>query len=229
MSALRGVILDMDGLLIDSEMWSWQAHNEVLGSHGLPPLGLDEVRQLVGLDGDDEWATLRALRELPDARADYYRASRAAFIAIRSQSLAPMPGVHALLDTVAHLGLRLGLASNSMLPSIEAALEGLGIRDRFMVVASVEEVATGKPRPDVYLLTLQRLGLEPRQAIAVEDSRTGLAAAQAAGLYCVVVPSELTAGQDLSAAQQRFESLHHVAAWLPRHAAAGEQPLTTAG
>jgi HAD superfamily hydrolase (TIGR01509 family) len=208
----------MDGLLIDSEMWSWQAHNELLRAQGLPHLSLEEVRRLVGLDGDDEWYTLCSLRPITFAREAYYLSHREAFIALRSRALAPMPGVHELLDAVARLDLRLGLASNSQLPSIVAALEGLGIRERFMAVASAGEVANGKPQPDVYLLALERLGLRAGEALAVEDSQAGMTAAQAAGLFCVVVPSELTAGQDLSAAQQRFASLHGVAAWLPRHA-----------
>jgi HAD superfamily hydrolase (TIGR01509 family) len=220
---LRGVICDLDGLLIDSEMWSWQAHNEVLRAQGLPRLSLEEVRRLVGLDGDDEWHTLCSLRPIAESRAAYYRAHGEAFIALRSRALAPMPGVHELLGAAARLDLRLGLASNSHMPSILAALQGLGIRDRFTAVVSADEVPQGKPQPDVYLLALERLGLGAAQAIAVEDSRAGLAAAQAAGLFCVVVPSELTAGQDLSAAQQRFASLYEVAAWLPEHVMAGER------
>jgi HAD superfamily hydrolase (TIGR01509 family) len=214
------VILDLDGLLIDSEVWSWQAHNQVLAAHGLPPLSLEEVRRLIGLDGEDEWATVRSMRPLPDDRHAYAHSHTDAFIALRSRGLAPLPGVEALMETVTRLDLRLGLASNSPLPSILAALEGLSIRRYFSAVASADEVVRGKPQPDVYLLALERLGLTAEQAIAVEDSRAGITAAQAAGLYCAVVPSELTAGQDLSAAHRRFASLHEVAAWLSRHALA---------
>ena len=134
-----------------------------------------------------------------------------------------MPGVHDLLACVARLGLRLGLASNSQLASIRAALEGLGIRKQFGAVASGTEVPHGKPHPAVYRLALDRLGLQPDAAIAIEDSQAGLTAAKAAGLYCLVVPSELTEGQDLRAADRRFTSLHEVAAWLSGFAASRER------
>ena len=222
MISLRGLILDLDGLLIDSETWSWQAHNEALAAHGLPPLRLQEVRTLVGLDADDEWETLRAMRALPDIRQAYVLSHRDAFVTLRTRNLRPLPGVEELMQTVIRMDLRLGLASNSSLPSVLAALEGLNIRHYFAAVTSASEVTRGKPYPDVYLLALQRLDLKAAHAIAVEDSQAGMTAAQAAGLCCVVVPSELTAGQDLAAAQRRFSSLTEVAAWLPQYARSSE-------
>jgi len=216
MTEPRGVILDLDGLLIDSEQWAWEAHNAVLSGYTLPALALDEVQQLVGLQGDDEWRAFTAIRPLPDlAREEYGRRVRDAFIGLRAARLAPQPGVGELLAAVCTLDLRLGLASNSSLASIEAALEGLGIADRFMAVASGLEPERGKPDPAVYLLALDRLGLRPDEAIAVEDSQAGLRAALAAGLYCVVVPGPITAALDLGAAHRRFDDLHGVAAWLP--------------
>lgn len=211
---LRGIVLDLDGLLIDSEMWSWQAHNQALALFDAAPLSLHDVRRLIGFDADDEWAILRTMRPLLDDRGRYTEMQRAAFRALRDRSLAPMPGTHDLLAQVAARGLRLGLASNSPLRSINAALEGLGIRDRFAAIASADEVAYGKPAPDVYQLALGRLDVDPSQALAVEDSAIGLTAAHAAGLFCIAVPSELTAVQDFSRASLRMGSLRDVAAWL---------------
>jgi HAD superfamily hydrolase (TIGR01509 family) len=211
---LQGLVLDLDGLLIDSEMWSWQAHNEALAQFSQPPLTLEEIRLIVGLDAADEWTALRSLRTLPGDDGSYSLAHREAFIALRERSLAPLPGVHELLTQADAMGLRLGLASNSPLPSVTAALTGIGILRYFTAIASGHELPHGKPHPGVYLLALERLGLRPEQACAIEDSAVGMTAARAAGLYCIVVPSEITAGQDFTGANLRVESLTDVARWL---------------
>ena len=211
---LRGLILDLDGLLIDSEMWSWQAHNEALARLGAAPLTLREIRLLVGLDADGEWAMVSGMRTLPLPRAAYTALHREAYLALRDRLLAPLPGVRELLAQAKLGGLRLAVASNSPLPSITASLVGMGIRERFAAVCSADEVPHGKPAPDVYLLALERLGLRAGQAAAVEDSTYGLAAARAAGLRCLVVPSEITAAQDLDLATERFPSLREVAQWI---------------
>ena len=222
-AAIEALILDLDGLLIDSERWSWEAHNQVLAGLGISPLALAEVRSLIGLEGETEWATFRRLRPLPIDRAAYAESHAAAFVAIRAARLAPLPGVRELLEAAEGLGLLVGLASNSGPESIEVALVGLGVRDRFAAVASGQEVAHGKPDPGVYLLALRRLGLEADQALAIEDSAFGLAAARTAGLRCAVVPSELTIGLDFSGAWLRFPDLAALARRLPAMARSGSE------
>jgi HAD superfamily hydrolase (TIGR01509 family) len=212
--ALRGLVVDLDGLLIDSETWSWQAHDIALARFGLPGLRIEELRTLVGLDADDEWAAVQSMRPLRVSRAAYFAEHREAFIALRDRGLAPLPGVRELLNVVHRRGWRLGLASNSALPSITAALVGLGIREHFGAVASADEVQHGKPDPSVYQLALKRLDLLPGQAAALEDSPAGLHAARGAGMFCIAVPSDITAALDLSAAHRQFASLRDAAAWL---------------
>ncbi len=213
-STLHGVIVDLDGLLIDSETWSWQAHDIALARFGLPGLKLDEVRRLVGLDEADEWAAVRAMRPITVTRAAYLVEHREAFIALRNRALAPLPGVRELMDIVRVRGWRLGLASNSPLPSITAALVGLGIREYFGALASADEVARGKPDPAVYILAMERLRLSAEHSVAIEDSAAGLRAARAAGMFAIAVPSEITLIQDLSAAHRQFASLKEAADWL---------------
>jgi HAD superfamily hydrolase (TIGR01509 family) len=212
--ALRGLVVDLDGLLIDSETWSWQAHDIALTKFGLTGLRLDEIRTLVGLDADDEWAAVVSMRPLSAPRAAYFAEHREAFIALRDRGLAPLPGVRELLGVVSEKGWRLGLASNSALPSITAALVGVGIREHFGAVASSDEVPRGKPDPSVYQLAMKRLELLPGQAAALEDSPAGLRAAREAGMFCIAVPSEITAALDFSAAHIQFASLRDAAAWL---------------
>ncbi len=211
---LAGLVVDLDGLLIDSETWSWQAHDIALAKFGLPGMRIDEIRTLVGLDADDEWAAVLSMRPLTAPRAAYFAEHREAFIALRDRGLAPLPGVRELLRVVSDRGWRLGLASNSALPSITAALVGLGIREYFGAVASADEVTRGKPDPAVYQLAMKRLDLMPEQAAALEDSPAGLEAARAAGMFCIAVPSEITAALDLGAAHKQFAALRDAAAWL---------------
>jgi HAD superfamily hydrolase (TIGR01509 family) len=84
---------------------------------------------------------------------------------------------------------RLGLASSSNRPLIDLALEELGIVDLFQATVSSEEVARGKPSPDVYLEAARRLGISPDRAAAVEDSANGIRSAKAAGMRVVAIPN----------------------------------------
>jgi HAD superfamily hydrolase (TIGR01509 family) len=211
---LRGLVVDLDGLLIDSETWSWQAHDIALARFGLAGFRIEEIRALVGLDADQEWDAVRSMRSVSVTRVAYFREHREAFIALRDRALAPLPGVRELLEVVDRRGWRLGLASNSALPSITAALVGLGIREHFGAVASADEVPHGKPDPSVYQLAMQRLDLLPEQAAALEDSPAGLQAAHAAGMFCIAVPSAITATLDFAAAHRRFVSRRDAADWL---------------
>ncbi|HXT35075.1 MAG TPA: HAD-IA family hydrolase [Chloroflexota bacterium] len=211
---MRAVVVDLDGLLIDSETWSWQAHDRALASFGLPALSLEEVRRLVGLDAEDEWATVQEMRPLDVSAAAYSVVYREAFIDLRETNLGPMPGVGDLLEVVSARGWRLGLASNSGRASIIAALTGLNILEHFAAIASAEDVPSGKPDPAVYQLAMARLGATPERSMAMEDSATGLRAARAAGMYCVAVPNAFTLSQDLSPANRLFPSLREAAEWL---------------
>ncbi|HEY8284970.1 MAG TPA: HAD-IA family hydrolase [Chloroflexota bacterium] len=211
---LRAVVVDLDGLLIDSEAWSWQAHDRALASFGLPALHIEEARRLVGLDGEDEWTTVQAMRPMDVTAAAYSAIYREAFTDLRETNLAPMPGLEDLLDVVNARGWRLGLASNSGQPSIIAALTGLGIREHFAAVASADEVPKGKPDPAVYQLAMSRLGVAAERSLAMEDSATGLRAARASGMYCLAIPNALTLQQDLSPAHRVFPSLREAAEWL---------------
>ena len=208
------MILDLDGLLIDSEIWSWQAHDAVLASLGLASLSAGEIAQMVGLIGQDEWNAIRALRPVPDMSGQYREAHTAAYLRIGAQHMAPMAGSDELLATASRLGLRVALASNSPLASAQSTLRSLGMLQHFAALATGDQVARSKPAADVYQLALRLLDEEPGRVLAIEDSAVGLRAASAAGLRCLAVPNSVTAGQDFTTAYRVFSSLHEVAAWL---------------
>jgi HAD superfamily hydrolase (TIGR01509 family) len=117
-----------------------------------------------------------------------------------------LPGVREALAEAKGLGLRLGVASSSSRAWVTGHLERLEL-DGFTCVRCRDDVKEAKPDPELYLSVCACLGVRPEQAIALEDSANGIAAAKGAGLRCVAVPNPMTVGLDLSAADLRLTSL----------------------
>lgn len=209
-----GAVFDLDGLLIDSERWSWHAHNAVLESVGLAPFSMQEVRTLVGLDSIEEWPAIARMREVQLSREDYNQAQGAAFGRLRDALISPMPGAVSLVEMLCEAGLLLGVASNSPRSSVEAALARLQVRHAFTATACIDDVSAGKPDPEVYRLALQIMGCTSDMAFALEDSAVGVHAASAAGLFVIAVPNELTRALDFSRADVILPDLVAVRDWL---------------
>jgi beta-phosphoglucomutase-like phosphatase (HAD superfamily) len=104
-------------------------------------------------------------------------------------------------------GLHCALATSGERRYVEAVKRELNLDGVFDAVAVAEDVARGKPAPDVYLLAAERLGLPPAQCLVLEDAPNGVAAAKAAGMKCVAVPNEMTRSLDLSTADAMLPSL----------------------
>ncbi|SCF12869.1 putative hydrolase of the HAD superfamily [Micromonospora coriariae] len=185
---IKALILDFDGLLMDTETtlldswrWEWRRHG----------LRLDPTGFFADHGGDANEARYSALEAAVGPAYD--RASshalRMAHRADLNSALEPAPGIVGWLDRAAELGLRLAVASSSPITHVGAMLDRAGLLARFEVLATGEEVPAHKPDPAVYLLALDRLGLAADQAVAFEDTAHGVAAAHAAGLRCVAVPN----------------------------------------
>jgi sugar-phosphatase len=185
---LRAAVFDMDGLLVDSEPLWQQAEIEVFAAVGL---GLDreDCWRTKGRRVDDTvayWFSRRPWTGPPPAEIER-RLVRRVEALLRAAAVAKAGARHAV-DFFRSRGFALGLASSSAPVLIDAVLERLGMRGDFSVTHSAVLEAEGKPHPAVYLSTLARLGVAPAQALALEDSSHGIAAAKAAGMRCIAVP-----------------------------------------
>jgi HAD superfamily hydrolase (TIGR01509 family) len=185
---IKALIFDFDGLLMDTEStlleswrWEWRRHG----------LELDPVGFFPDHGSDATEPRYRALAAAvgPAYDRDSSHALRMAYRAELNAALGPAPGIAGWLDRAAERGLRLAVSSSSALSHVGPMLERVGLRARFEVLATGDEVAAQKPDPAVYRLALDRLGLPAGDAVAFEDSAHGVAAAQAAGLRCVAVPN----------------------------------------
>ena len=203
---LRGVIFDMDGVVIDSEPLSMAVIAEIIGEHG----GHVDPALLAGLAGVNlpevlSVAAAHSGRSL-DAQA-LYRSYQQRYLPRLRACAAATPGLTRLISALADAGVAIGLASSSSLAEIEVVVHALQLGRVLAAVASADEVARPKPAPDVYRLAVRRLGTGPGQVVAIEDSATGLAAAQAAGLVCVGLRTPVTRGQELGKSALLVDSL----------------------
>jgi len=208
---LAAVVFDFDGLILDTEWPIYETARSTFAHFG-HRLDVEDWVGIVGLaDGDGGWYDqLCARLGVTVARTDYDRVYLGHDRSDRDR-LEPLPGVVDLLGAVRAAGLPVGIASSSELEWIERHLNRLSILDRFDAVTGVDHVGgVGKPEPDVYLAACRALGAEPANAVAIEDSGHGVAAAKAAGMACVAVPNRITRHTDLSAADLVVDSLADV-------------------
>ncbi|GLW64964.1 hydrolase [Actinomadura rubrobrunea] len=184
---LRAVLFDMDGLLIDSERLWLEVEEEVVTWLG-GTWGPEHQQRLLGGSLDK---AVRYMLDLTGADVPPAEVRRRMLegMAERLDACVPlMPGAKELLAELRDAGVPAALVSSSHRRLIEPVLDAVG-REHFAVTVAGDEVTRTKPDPEPYLTAAARLGAEPRRCVVLEDSPSGLAAAEAAGCVTVAVPS----------------------------------------
>ncbi len=188
-AAPAAVVFDNDGLLLDTESVWTRAEQDLFERRGLEFTPADK-QELVGTSAEVAGGVLeRRLGEWGRA-AELIDELNELVVAELEHGVEAMVGARELLQRLKERGTPIGLVSNSPLAFVCRSLEIVGLHGRFDVVVSAHEVAAPKPAPDPYLEACRRLGVEPGpDVVALEDSPTGVAAALAAGLTVIGVPS----------------------------------------
>lgn len=203
----RALFLDFDGLVVDTETCDYESWRLVYEEHGAV-LPRDRWVAAIGGDGS-HFRPFEHLCELL-GRALAQQAVDAARRGHRErlfEGLRPLPGVVDWMHAARSAGLALGVVSSSPAWWVEQHLDRVALRDRIDFTKTRDDVPRVKPDPDLYLQALAHAGVAAHEALAVEDSPNGLAAARAAGLFTVAVPGPMTRGLDFSAADLVLESL----------------------
>ncbi len=188
--ACRALVLDMDGVMLDSEPLWQQSELEVFHAMGIP-LTEDDCRLTTGLRVDEVvryWAA--RLGGLPRAEEGITASILDAVVGKIEAEAVPMPGLLALLEAMAERSIPVALASSSPRRVIDAVVRRLGVAHRLGLQQSAEGERWGKPHPAVFLNTAEALGLPPEQCLVVEDSFNGMVAALAARMPVVVMPAQ---------------------------------------
>lgn len=192
----KAVIFDMDGLLVDSEIMVREVMYEVTRRRGLT-LPEDVFLRMVGLPGAA--SRMVAVAHFGDA-FDYEGWNAEVWATAHGRIDAGVPiktGAAELLDLLDQLGLPRAVATSSGHPTVARQLGPIGLLARFDAVVAHGDYARGKPDPDPFLVAAARLGIEPIDCLALEDSHNGVRAAHAAGMMTVMVPDLLGATDEM--------------------------------
>jgi len=185
----RGLLFDMDGVLIDSEPLWRRAEIESFAEVGLV-LSDADCRQTQGLRIDEAVSYWFHRTPWPGPSCDAVSETIVERVAALVQSEGePMAGVHESILAATRRGWRLGLASSSPRFLIDSVLDRFGLRDAFEAVHSAEHESFGKPHPAVYLSTAAALQITPQRCVAIEDSINGVISAVAAQMACIAIPA----------------------------------------
>ena len=210
--SLRALVFDFDGVIADTEAPEFEAWRATWEEYG-HELTLEEWVQCIGTNDADAWHPLTALAERVGPAFDRDEANRrrqARHHPVIHALDRPLPGVLELLVEAREAGLRTAVASSSDDSWVPPLLAQVGLVDHFEHLSLFDGTCPAKPAPDLYLRACAALEVEPSEAIAIEDSPTGIAAAKAAGLWCVAVPHPITRTLDLVAADLVLDTLEGV-------------------
>ena len=207
---IKALLFDFDGTLVDTESIDLRTWNEVFEAHGVTVPAERFALRIGTLTGPDELDELDALLDVPCDRDTVVATRRRRELELLEHE--PLrPGVGEFLDEARALGLSLAIVSSSSRSWIDSNLRRLGLLDGWATLICADGDTTRcKPSPALYLDALDALGVEPAEAIAIEDSPNGIAAARAAGIFCVAFPNDVTRALDLSQADLLVESLEDV-------------------
>jgi HAD superfamily hydrolase (TIGR01509 family) len=185
---IEAVIFDMDGVLIDSEEYWWQSRLEFAGALG-KTWTMDDQRQTMGRN-TVEWGRIMqerlALNDMP--LEDIMNGVKSRVIAKLEARLPLLPGAVEAVHTAAR-GYPVALASGSPKEVINKVMQMTQLHQVFQHIVYADDMAHGKPAPDVYLATAKLLGVEPSRCLGIEDSGNGLRSLKAAGMVAIAVPS----------------------------------------
>lgn len=204
----KAVVLDMDGVIIDSEPLHKQVEQEMLKELGVN-LPHEEHIKFAGV-GKEMWTILKERfgynrevdeNELHKEKRDRYLRQ------LRSKPIEPINGIIDLVSTAKKAGLKVAVASSSSLENIELVTKSVGIFDKLDFAVSGDDIPRTKPHPDIFLRTSELLNIPPHECLVIEDSANGIKAAKDAGMYCIAFSNPNSGNQNLSLADNVIDKI----------------------
>ncbi len=182
------VIFDLDGTLVDSEPNYYEAGRRTLVEYGVPDFTWADHEAYVGISTRETVADWKRRYGLRATVEELLAVKNRHYLGLARSSARAYPEMRKFVELLAGEGVPMAVASGSSPEAIAAILGRTGLDAHLRTVVSADEVAQGKPAPDVFLEAARRLGAEPVRCVVLEDAAPGAAAAYAAGMRCIAIP-----------------------------------------
>lgn len=208
----RAVVFDLDGTVVDNMALHAEAFSVFMERHGLPPLTPEDRAKTDGRRNSEIFPLLFNREMTRDEWLAYEDEKESLYREVSKGRLVVVAGLHELLDRAAAHGMAVALATSAPALNVAHTLGEIGLAHAFPVVVRGDQVARGKPAPDVFIEAGRQLGLAATDCLVFEDAPLGVAAAHAAGMRCVGLTTTFSA--------DHFRALPHPPAFACRDFAA---------
>lgn len=192
---IKAILFDMDGVLIDARDWHYEALNRALAHFGYRISRESHLSTFDGLPTRQKLRMLTSSRGIPEGLHGFLNDLKQAYtLEISYQRCKPMFNHQYALSRLKKEGYRLAVCSNSVRQSIEAMMRLSSLSTHLDLVMSNQDVEKGKPDPEIYLQTMQKLKVEPHECLILEDNEHGIEAAIASGAHLlkIGIPDDVT-------------------------------------
>lgn len=189
-TAIRAILFDMDGVLIDAKEWHYEALNNALNLFGMQISRIDHLTTFDGLPTRKKLEILSFDRGLPKELHEFINEMKQVFTMQIIHARCKPTFIHELaLSTLRAKGYKVAVCSNSIRATINLMMEKAGLLRHLNLIVSAEDVEKPKPDPQMYLRAAELLELQPHECLIVEDNDNGVKAAIASGAHLLVVKS----------------------------------------
>jgi HAD superfamily hydrolase (TIGR01509 family) len=203
---IRAVAFDLDGLMFDTEALFVQVAAAMLADRG-KTFTPEIMAAMIGRQWAVAGQAFKTMAGLSESLDELLAEARSRFYAVMDTAVHPTPGLFALLAALERHEIPRAVATSSRREYAERLLRRHGVMEHFAFLLTAEDVARGKPDPEIYRKAANRFGVEPRSLLVLEDSPAGVAAARAAGAVVVAIPHEHSPREALGAAHLIVPSL----------------------
>ncbi len=202
---IRAVVLDLDGVMVDSETIALEMWHEFLALYGTA-LSKAEYHQMVGMAPKETAIYVQQRTGIQVSVEEILEDHRTRVMEAVGRDAKPVPGLENFIREARLRGLPIAVASNSGAIYVNQVLTALGLSEVFDCVITSDQVSHAKPAPDIYLAAAAFLETPPERCLAIEDTPIGMKSALSAGMRCVVIPNHHLDGADFSDAYEIFDS-----------------------